>query len=152
VKTVVLFLPTDNGTGQWKNKMQTRTMRKIGFIDNRYTGEARPQPGEHWLVEIIRENQSAKGGCLILHPVEKIEKDNRVPLLHGMYDMRMEDDIVILTPHDKTKYWMLSPKAKDAILASTKANTIVIDHGGELWPRRKSVESVLEREARKLLE
>jgi hypothetical protein len=151
VKTVVLFLSTESN-GQWKNKMQTRTMRKIGFIDNRYTGEDKPQPGEHWLVEIIRENQSSKGGCLILHPLKKLEKEDRVPLLHGMYDMRMEDDIVVLTPHDKTKFWMLSPKAKDAILDSTKANTIVIDHGGSLWPRRKSAESVLEREAKKMLE
>jgi hypothetical protein len=152
VKTVVLFLSTDSDAAQWKNKMQTRTLRKIGFIDNRYVGEARPLPGEYWMVEIIRENKSSKGGCLILHPIQKIRKEEGVPLLHGMYDMRTEDDIVVLVPHDKDKYWMLSPKAKDAILAATKANTIVIDHGGPMWTRRRSAEDVLEQEAKKILE
>lgn len=154
MKTVVLFMRTGtNESGEaWKNRLWTRTLRKIGFIDNRYTGAARPQADEHWLVEVVRENQSAKGGCLILHPLRKIEKHERVPLVHGMYDMRMEEDVLVLVPHDKTKFWVISSEAKSAILSATKANTIIIDHGGSLWTKRPSAESVLEREAKKLLE
>jgi hypothetical protein len=160
VITVVQFHPTDS-TGNWKNKLWTRTLRKIGFVDNRYTGPAKPEPGEDWLVEVLRENQGRKappstdgrsgGGCLILRPIRKLEQKELLPLIHGMYELRTEEDIVILTPHDKAKFWVISPQTKNAILATTKANTIIIDHGGNLWPRRKSAESLLEQEASKLL-
>lgn len=142
---------TNKDGNAWKNRLWTRTLRKIGFIDNRYLGPEKPQADEHWLVEVVRENQSRKGGCLILHPIRKIEKHERVPLVHGMYDIRIEEDILILVPHDKTKFWVNSSEAKSSILAATKANTIIIDHGGELWTKRPSAETVLEREAKKLL-
>lgn len=148
VNTVVLFLQTDS-SGSWKNKLYTRTLRKIGFIDNRYTGQEKPRANEHWLVDVVRENQSARGGCLILHPIRKVT--DYVPLINGMYDLHMDGDVLIIVPHDKTKNWVLSPKAKSSFLEATKANTIVIDHGGTLWPRRKSPESILEKEAKKLL-
>lgn len=154
MKTVVLFMrtgTTEHGS-PWKNRLWTRTLRKIGFIDNRYTGAEKPRADEHWLVEVIRENQSRKGGCLILTPIRKVETHERVPLVHGMYDIRVEGDVLVLVPHDKTKYWVISSEAKSSILAATKANTIIIDHGGELWNKRPSAEVVLEREARKLLE
>lgn len=154
--TVVQFHPTEP-SGNWKNKLWTRTLRKIGFVDNRYTGPLKPAPGEDWLVEVVRENQgkgqaSGGGGCLILRPIKKLERHEQAPLIHGMYELKLEDDIVVLTPKDLTKFWVISPQAKNSILQATKANTIIINHGGNLWPRRRSAESLLEQEAKKLLD
>lgn len=153
--TVVQFLETNDEIapkGGWKNKLCTRTLRKIGFIDNRTTLDSYPRPREHWLVEILRENQKANGhGCLILKPIRRIDEPDQTPLLHGMYELKKVDDVVVLVPNDKSKFWVLSPKAKDAIIQSMKANAIVIDHGGSMWQRRKSAEAFLEQEAKKLL-
>lgn len=153
--TVVQFLETtDSPSGSWKNRIYTRTLRKIGFIDNRIsTDGVSPKPREHWLVKVVRENQQADGkGCLILKPIRKIEESEQTPLLHGEYSIEYIDDVVILHPPDPTKFWVFSPKAKGKILESVNANVLVISHGGTLWPRRKPATQFLDQEARKLLE
>lgn len=154
--TVVQFLETDESNapkGGWKNKLCTRALRKIGFIDNRIVLPQAPRAREHWLVEILRENQKPNGhGCMILKPIRRVDEHERVVLLDGMYDVKKLDDIALLVPKDKTKLWVLSPSAKDSIIQSMNANAIVIDHGGDMWPRRKAAETVLEQEARRLLQ
>ncbi len=156
MNTVVLFVSTnrmgDAPEGGWRNDLYTRSLRKIGFIDNRHPrGGAFPKKDEHWLVEIVRENMGTKGGCFILKPMRKIPNDDLMPLVVGMYELEAIEGAVIITPHDNTKTWVMSPKAKKAILEASDAQSFVINHGGTLWPRRKPAESVVESEAKKLL-
>lgn len=151
MRTVVCFYPT---TGNRPNKFWTRSMRKTGFVDNRYSGPL-PNPGEEgeqWLVEIVRENITETGGAFILKPIQCVQGQT-VPLILGMYDMQVFQEAVILTPKDMTKFWVLAPNAKYAILEATGTHAIIVNHGGELaWPRRQPAESVLAREAKRLLD
>ena len=153
MRTVALFV--SNGKArQGQNNVYTRSMRKIAFIDNRHLKkDGYPKVDEYWLTEIVRENQGNNGGCFIVKPLEPVKKDDLVPLVHGMYDLRMDEDAIIITPRDQSKLWVLSPEAKRAILRSSpNARALVIDQGGDMWPRRKPPESVIESEARKLLD
>jgi len=156
MKTIVQFIrnhrtgePEDNG----RNRMYSRSLRKIGFIDNRYPTESPwPHHDEHWLVEIVRENQNDNGGCFILQPIQKVTKDELMPLLHGMYEIQADEDAVILVPHDSGHFWVMSPKAKKSILTETEgARALVISHGGMIWQRRRPPESLVESEAKLLL-
>lgn len=157
MKTVVQFVSTgrrgDAPEGGWRNKLYSRSLRKIGFVDNRHPKDGPyPQNEEHWFVEIVRENLSANGGgCFILKPLRLIPTEELMPLVVGMYEIATVDDAIIITPHDHTKMWVMSPKAKEAILSSSSAASLVINHGGSLWPRRKPAESLVEKEAKKLL-
>jgi hypothetical protein len=163
MKTVVQFIrnhrtgePEDNG----RNRMYTRSLRKIGFIDNRYPRSAPwPKHNEHWVVEIPREKQNDKGGCFILKPFGDgpIKEDDLMPLVHGMYTISGDEDAVLITPNDTGKTWVMSPAAKKAILAETPdARALVIVHGTteedrKMWQRRRPPESLMEQEAKALL-
>lgn len=158
MKTVVLFVrmhAADRKKSNGKNAIFTRSLRKIAFIDNRefnYQAPDYPKEGELWLVDVVRENPSATGGCLILHPESRLDRDDVSPLVHGMYDMERHDDAVILKPHSEG-LWVMSPAAKRAIQEAfgPEVKTVVIDHGGGIWNRRKPVETVVADEAAQLL-
>ena len=104
MRTVVLFVSTGRKfepAGGWKNKLYTRSLRKIGFIDNRYPKDGPyPKDEEHWEVEIVRENMNARGGCFILKPIQKLEEDQLYPLIVGSYEMKQDEDAVIITPEE----------------------------------------------------
>jgi len=170
MKTVVLFVATnrrgDAPEGGWRNSLYTRSLRKIGVINNQHPRDGDyPQNNEYWLVEILRENLTANGGCFILKPLRKVGNhvgqeavptnpaEDILPLVIGMYEMETVDGAVIITPHDndKTKMWVMSPLAKKAIVDASDAQSFVINHGGTLWPRRRPAETVVENEAKKLL-
>jgi len=160
MNTVVMFVATGKSKtsvtpeGGWRNRLYTRSLRKIGFIDNRYPKDGvYPKPNEHWLVEILRENQNERGGCFILRPL-RLVNDHGV-LVHGMYEIAVTDGCVILTPNDTdpTKFWVMSPAAKKAVLdAHVGASSLLINHGGEPWQKRRAAESFLASEAKRLLE
>ena len=168
MNTVVLFVATnrrgDAPEGGWRNSIYTRSLRKIGFIDNRFLKEntTLPQRDEYWLVEIVRENMTG-GGSFILKPLRKVgdqigtaavpvdKNADLLPLVVGMYEMEVVEGSVVITPHDQTKLWVMSPNAKKAIVEASKAQSLIINHGGVLWPRRRPAESLVENEAKKLL-
>ena len=158
MRTVVLFVLTGRQGKQpaegWRNKLYTRSLKKVGFIDNRHlTRDGMPRADEHWLVEIIRENQSKKGGCYILKPLEYISNDDLSPLIHGMYEMAEKDGVVMITPHDQSKNWVMSPKAKhDIMLEYPGTKSIIINLGGDMWASRMSAEDVMAAEAKRMLE
>ena len=163
MKTVVQFIRNhrfgseeDNG----RNRIYARTLRKIGFIDNRYPRSAPlPKHNEHWFVEIVRENQNDRGGSFILRPISgPIPPEDLNPLIHGGYEITNDDDAVLITTKDPSKPWVMSPDAKKAILAETpNARALIIIHGEttddrKMWQRRRPPESLIETEAKALLE
>ncbi len=152
MRTVVMFVNNRRQQDDTdRNSVITRTLRKVGFIDNRYASKA-PQANEHWLVEIVRENTANSGGCFILLPVEKLDEGEYHSLVHGSYDMDTVGDSVVLTPHMEG-FWVISPEAKTSILEATQgARSIVINHGGEDWKRREPAESLLSSGAKKVAE
>jgi len=155
MRMVCLFVP-NKGQG-FKNRLHTKSTRRTGVIDNKYPRDHErgyPKPHEHWLVDIIRENRSVQpeGGCFIMRPIQKAETQDLVPLVHGMYTLKMVEDTLIITPYDQTKFWVLSAPAKIAMQqASPQARAVVINLGGNMWAQRRPVESILEVEARRLM-
>lgn len=150
MKTVVQFYWNKANTGKDRNRLYTRTLRRIGFIDVRTPPELTPKNGQFWLVDIIRENLSARrdGGCFILKPIQQVEPE---PLIHGMYTMAVDNNSVILTPGDMTKFWVMSHKGKASFLETIpEAQSVVISHGGPLWPRRKPPSDVMDKEIKSL--
>jgi hypothetical protein len=134
------------------NSIVTHTLKKVGFLDNRYTGEVRPRPEEYWLVAIVRENQSSRGGCFILRPIRQVPEDELVPLLHGMYTLSQEEDAVILTPEDTDRPWVMSRNSKKALMRN-EARALVINCGGvATWPRRRPPEDIMVQGSQRLLE
>jgi hypothetical protein len=154
VNTVVSFVWNRENIGRAdpRNKLYTRSLRKVGVIDNRSESGASPKNEEHWLVKIVRENQSSSksGGCFVLRPLRMVPELELSPLLHGMYEFAVYNDSVVLTPHDQTKFWVMSVDAKISILDATKARSFVINHGGPLWERRSPASSALAHETNKL--
>lgn len=125
-----------------RNQLMTRTLRKIGFIDDvtpNYDLESYPQAGEYWLVDIVRENvgTAPNKGCFVLKPIKRVTSLN--PLIPGMYSSEVYHGTIVLTPPDLDKFWVLSSPAKKTLLDSYEGcNAIVINHGGEKrWRRRK---------------
>jgi hypothetical protein len=149
VNTVVLF---EESRVPSKNRVISRSLRKVAFIDNRLLDAPSPNPGEHWLVEIVRENLSDDGGCFILRPLSRVPPDDLAPLLHGMYDLEVVHDSVVVNPKDPTKKWAMSIAAKRAILDSTGCHSFVINQGGGPWRRRKKLSDVLAQETQSLTE
>lgn len=149
MNTVVLFVESRQ---PFKNKVISRSLRKVSFIDNRFLETNLPKPDEHWFVEIVRENLSDDGGCFILKPLYLVPQDQLVPLLHGMYDLEIVNDAVVVNPKDPSpKKWVMSPVAKRSILESTGCHSFVINHGGGPWRRRKKLSDVLAQETELLI-
>lgn len=159
MQTVVKFIKNEHDST--RNKVVARTLRKVSFIDDRYLASRNGMPrfNEHWLVEIVRENLTNRpggGGSFVVKPIQPISDDDLAPLVHGSYDMRTDEDALILTPRDMSRFWVMSPEAKKALMraSSTEEQAIralVISHGGEMWQRRRPPESVMQAEAKKLL-
>ena len=151
MKTVVQFIKNRSPGSDGRNQVFSRSLRKVAFIDSRFDGPVDPRPGEHWFVEIIRENESKNGGCFVLKPIHRILKSELCPLVHGMYDMTNDGDAIILKPKEEGKFWVMSPTSKQ-LIAWDGIRVVVIDHGGPMWQRRRPASSVMEDEAKRLLE
>jgi hypothetical protein len=148
METVVLFLHNRQG----QNKIFTRTLRKVAFIDNRHPkGKLYPKHNEYWVVSIVRENENDTGGSFILKPLYRIEKQQVQPLVHGMYDIQLDNDAIILTPKEAGKFWAMSPNAKTTLLQEhPNSRSVVINHGGSIWQRRPAPNQVLQREMKRI--
>ena len=101
-----------------RNNLVTRSLGKIGVIDNRYTG---PQPGSNdlWLCTIVEEIHPGKNvGCFILKPLRALHPDKVDRLIPGMYTTELVNGCLIITPtklKDKDGdviNWMLSVKER----------------------------------------
>jgi len=159
MRTVVLFRQNPKGNS-FRNALYTRTLRKVGIIGVQYVDDddsevrkVSPRNREHWLVEIVRENLAPSGnGCFILKPLEQVDPKTFAPLVHGMYEMSVDADALILTPQDQTKLWEFSQWARNSLLAETPgARSVVVNQGGPMWARRPPSDFVVSRAAKSLL-
>jgi hypothetical protein len=139
--TVCSFIRSNQGP---RNSIISRTLRKVGVIDAKYS-EQMPQHGEHWLVQIVRENLSGNGpGLFVLHPKMFLRPDQLSELQHNQYELRKYGSSIIVVPHDTSKYWVWSRLARRSIQESEDGvESVVIDHGGQPWRRRTPAETTL---------
>lgn len=129
METVVFFFK--NNRDESENKMCSRTLLRIAFIDSQYQGVG-PKPGEYWRVDVSQERRGPGPGCFIVRPLRKAERT--VSLIHGNYDMSIIRDVLIITPRrEPERSWMLSRNAKKELCNTTGANAVVVNLGGEMW-------------------
>jgi hypothetical protein len=96
---------------------------------------------------VVRENLSYKPnrGCFIVNPIRVVAKSEIETLSDGTYDTQVVDHTLVLVPHDLTKLWALTPKAKQVLLTTHKAAAILISQDGETtWKRREQPASFLQ--------
>lgn len=109
VRTVVKFY--ENHDENNANKLFTKSLRKIGFIDKKWSEsdhKETPEDHEFWLVDIVHETCSGEPkGCFILHPIRKVDADSLNRLLPGMYSEEDHNGCMILEPKVGGVNWLL---------------------------------------------
>lgn len=102
VKTIVKFFQSD-GTPNHPSTLMTRTLGKFGVIDKAYTNtENYPVGGEFWIVKVVREAKpSTNTGCFILEPLTKINIEDTIKLVPGLYTEETLGNILFIVPKNK---------------------------------------------------
>lgn len=120
VRTVVKFY--ENHDPSNINKLFSKTLRKIGFIDQEWLNEQperQPQDHEFWLVDVVHETCHGEGkGCFLLHPLRPVEAETLNWLLPGMYSEEIHDGLVLLEPNNGGIHWLVSRRLKQAVKGS----------------------------------
>jgi len=94
LEVIVKFFANDNPKSQ--NKIVTRTLGKLGVIQNNQTNI---NPNEFWRVQIIKETCPHRNtGCFILEPVAKLLPEELSKVVPGMYTEVRKNGLVIITP------------------------------------------------------
>lgn len=122
IKTVVKFYKNPHQHSQ--NPIITRTLLKVGIIDNQWRGQVYPQDGEIWLVRINRETcPGMNKGCFILSPLQKIEPKDLSHIVPGMYDEQIKNGILHIRPKSGLlRFPILTLTHKDAIQGYTRVS------------------------------
>ena len=117
IRTVVKFY--ENHKPSNANKLFTKTLRKIGFIDNDWLHQQpdlQPQDHEFWLVDVVHETCHGEGkGCFLMHPIRAVDANNLNWLLPGMYREETHDGLVLLEPNNGGFHWLVSRRLKHAV-------------------------------------
>ena len=108
-------LPSNN------NKLMTKTLLKVGFIDNDWldksNGARVPADGEFWLVDVVHETCASQAkGCFLLHPIRLVDSTALNRLLPGMYEEHHEEGCLVLEPKTGGINWLLPLTHKKSIV------------------------------------
>ena len=138
LRTIVKFYnnpkPQGGGTIGGKPKMHntliTRTLGKLGVIDNDWEPlDEIPKDGSFWLVEILRDTSPSKAqGVFVLAPIRKVETDEVQKLSPGMYEEESDEGMVIITPKLREDFYWILPLSLRKAMENT--NAIVVKY---LW-------------------
>ena len=103
LETFVKFYPNmlqDTAGRSIINKLTTRTLGKIGFVDKKFSN-IRVQEDEIWRVRILDENQpGADRGCFLLEPLHKLERTKIAYVIPGVTSQRIVNGIMVLVPEE----------------------------------------------------
>lgn len=146
MRTVVTFAESPRAGA--RNRVITRTLRKVGMVDVKYPADQpQPKPGETWLVEVVRENLAADSpGAFILQPVSLLRPEEVTALQLNDFTSEVYGTSLVLTPKDATRKYLLHDTARREIQEKhTAIESVLVHHGGDLWPRRKPPEAALGR-------
>jgi len=125
-----------------QNKLLSRTLGKISFIDNNYQGP-RPQDGEFWLSDIVSEiKPSQVGGCFLCEPFQKVDYNDLVPIsplsctVNRVFKSILTIDPVCReTPDRRPIPWILTLNHKTKLMTS-EIVAVIVNLGGTYWQRR----------------
>ena len=102
IKTIVKFFQSE-GTPNHPSTLMTRTLGKFGYVDKDYkNAENYPVDGEFWVVQIVREAKSnTNTGCFILEPIRKINIEETIKLVPGLYTEEAIGNVLLIKPKNK---------------------------------------------------
>ena len=100
--TIVKFFQS-TGTANHPATLMTRTMGKFGVVDREYKNDTNyPADGEFWKVKIVREARpNSNTGCFILEPICKMNVDELIKLVPGLYTEDPIGNILLIRPKNK---------------------------------------------------
>lgn len=131
-KSIVIAKFYTNPNVRSKNKLLTKTLAKLGVIDRdwlqamKYSGGAVPQNSEMWKCKITKEIQPGKEkGCFILQPMHKVDYDQIVKLIPGLYTEEKHEGLLIIRPTIAKNY--ILPLDQRKKINSKNIYAIVVD-------------------------
>ena len=109
-----------------KNRILTKTLGKVGFINAQYRGIA-PSDEDFWLASI--DSMVTKGapssGIFVLTPIKSVHRDDIMYLTHGMYTYEDDAGVRYVFPKHKNAWWVMSLQDR-RLLFDEKIHAIVI--------------------------
>lgn len=145
MRTVVKFINREDTncrppiSGTVRIPLMTKTMGKIGLIDDRWVapgGMVIPAHDEFWYVDIVRETRVGQNsGCFILHPVGIVLINSIQRLVPGFYTEESPNAVtLVVTPrHHLQLPWILPLKLKHELTTQMGISAIVVNLGGNSW-------------------
>ena len=137
-----------------RNLLITKTFGKFGAPNSEtlITMDDRPQHGEWWYCDVIRESGSGtQRGLFILAPVERvplIEKNgqrvhNLTYLYPGAYRSKVVGSTMLLFPKERGPHWILPKSMRRHLLVTSRTkennfeiNAIIVVHDdSDSWPQ-----------------
>lgn len=134
-----------------RNRIFSRSLGKIAFVDNNFTG-VRPDQNEFWLSDITFEiNPGKSSGCFLCEPFKKLNWEELIPLNRSMCTLTNYNkcsSTLILTPinfqEEDLVPWILPFSFRGEILKSvaTCISSIIVNLGGnQEWKTSNSPKS-----------
>ena len=134
METLVKFF--ENSDKDNSNAVISRTLCKIAVVDRDWLKQNsnHPKAGEFWKIKIVRETCiGMTKGCLIVHPIERIDDTTLIHLVPGMYSESINNRVLILTPQ-RQENWIMPLSYKKYYLAQKNVYAIIVNLVGEKWP------------------
>ena len=99
----------NNGNQENSNKIITKTMGKVAFIDRSYQGPLpKGDEEEFWRVKIVDERKPGeRSGCFIIEPLERVKPVDLKHLVQGFYEEKMENGVLFILPKNPGHNWIL---------------------------------------------
>jgi len=137
---VLRFFENPDETNQ--NRLISRTLGKICFIDNNYRGP-HPDPGDFWLSNVVKETRAGQvGGCFLAEPFQRVPYEHLVPISPLSCTIQapfrgtlVVDPIRLETPEGHAIPWIVTKNHK-ARLMNKEIVAVVVNLGGQWWDRR----------------
>lgn len=109
-----------------KNRILTKTLGKVGFIDSQYRGIL-PSDEEFWFASIdsMVTKGSPSSGIFVLTPIKKIDRNDICYLTHGMYSYEDDAGVRYVFPKMKNAWWVMSLQDR-RLLFNDKIHAVVI--------------------------
>lgn len=120
----------DNPTS--KNRILTKTLGKVGFIDSQYRGIL-PSDEEFWFssIDSMVTKGSPSSGIFVLTPIKRIERDDICYLTHGMYDIEDDAGVRYVMPKIKEAWWVMSLQDRRLLFGDRIHAVVIVNHDHE---------------------
>jgi hypothetical protein len=107
------------------NPIISQTMGRVAVLNFAYTGPS-PQPGSFWLCQMDYERQTNPGGsgCFVVTPLCRVEMEQIVKLVPGMFQAQPEGNKILIIPKLKNHFCIAPFAIKRKYIKKEKAKIL----------------------------